>query len=105
MFITEQGLYELISLLKCLIVICLDNMYLIHKIKEYGDPYENKIPVVDIIPENARKYINRKIDNIEKIHKQEVQNIQDKHHEEMDNQYKQWEYYYKQEKLNSNNQW
>ena len=95
LIVTEQGLYELIlgSNLPNSDIFRQYVFDLLHKIKEYGDPYENKIPIVDIIPQTARKYIqnryNQKIDNIEKIH-----------HKKLCDQYNEWDKYYKQEKQN-----
>ena len=120
LIVTEQGLYELIlgSNLPNSDIFRQYVFDLLHKIKEYGDPYENKIPIVDIIPQTARKYIqnryNQKIDNIEKMHKQEIDNISSHYVNNITEFDKQWkdyhnyqkqmlEYNHKQEMSNCNN--
>jgi len=110
-FITEQGLYELIlgSKMPNSDIFRQYVFDLLHKIKEYGDPYENKVPIVDIIPQTARKYIqnryNQKIDNIEKIHKQEIDNINIKYEQNIKDITGQWNTFHQQKINENNNMW
>jgi len=111
LIVTEQGLYELIlgSNLPNSDIFRQYVFDLLHKIKEYGDPYENKIPIVDIIPQTARKYIqnryNQKIDNIEKIHKQEIDNINIKYEQNIKDITGQWNTFHQQKINENNNMW